>query len=316
MSTDLVVVETHPVPASNPVPSLIDAWLAGKKPTTVRGYSEDLSAFARWLGASSPGVAVDDLLALPAGEANGLVLRWSTWMLDHDLSSATINRRLAALRSVTKLARMLGRIAWAIEVEGPKHEPRRDVKGPGAAGMKRTAKTLKKLGSGRQARRDRAIVSLLFGLGLRRAEVIGLDLEDLDWDAKRVSVLRKGKREKTSMSLPAEVEKSLSDWVVTRGSHPGPLFFRVQGNRGHLRLHPYTVNRVVEAVGKAAELPRKLRPHGLRHEAATELARRGKTVLQIRDFTGHAKLETVMRYLDESGAHAGEMAAELSKTLG
>jgi integrase/recombinase XerC len=316
MSTDLVVVETHPVPAANPSPSLIDAWLAGKKPTTVRGYSEDLVAFARWLGDGSPAVAVEDLLSLPAGEANGLVLRWRNWMLGAGLASATINRRLAALRSVTKLARMLGRIVWVIEVEGPPNEPRRDVRGPGRDGMKGVAKALKKLGDGRQARRDRAVVALLFGLGLRRGEVVALDLADVDWTKNTLKVLGKGKREKSAVEMPEPVAKSLTEWVVVRGSHDGPLFFRTQGNRGLARLHPYTLNRLVSAVGKSAGIARGLRPHALRHEATTELFRRGKTVVQVKGFTRHAKVETVMRYHDEQNADAGEMAREVSKTLG
>jgi integrase/recombinase XerC len=319
MSTELVPATStsRPVPtfASGPGPSLVESWLAGKKPTTVRDYAGDLLQFSRWLGTASPAVALDDLLSLGSGDANGLVLRWRNAMIDGGLSSSTINRRLAAIRSVTKLGRTLGRITWVIEVEGVEHEARRDSRGPNPDEMKRVNRALKALGDGAKGRRNRAIVALLFGLGLRRAEAVGLDLADVDWPTNTVKVLGKGCREKIAREMPAPVAKAVSDWVVLRGSHPGPLFHRVD-RPGVDRLDLASVNRLVSAIGNAAEMPGKLRPHGFRHAAITELFRRKKTVAQVMGFSRHANPQTVMRYHDALGDDAAEMAREVAKGLG
>jgi integrase/recombinase XerC len=108
------------------------------------------------------------------------------------LAPATINRRLVALRSSVKLARTLGLIAWVLEVEGVRTEPYRDTRGPGHAGFRQLLAVLADR-SNPKAVRDRALLRLLYDLGLRRAEVVGLDTEDLDLAAGTVAVLGKGR---------------------------------------------------------------------------------------------------------------------------
>src|SRR5262245_50508843 len=87
---------------------LYAAFLAGRSPHTLRAYRQDLAAFASYLGEAQPGVALSRLVGLPAGEGNGLLLAYRAHMIDAGLTPATINRRLAAVRSALKLARTLG----------------------------------------------------------------------------------------------------------------------------------------------------------------------------------------------------------------
>jgi hypothetical protein len=77
------------------------------------------------------------LLSLPAGEANGVVLRYRSEMIAAGLSAATVNRRLAAVRSVVKLARTLGLVSWSIEISGESARAYRDTSGPGRSGVLR-----------------------------------------------------------------------------------------------------------------------------------------------------------------------------------
>src|SRR4051794_14430322 len=74
------------------------AFLSGRKPTTIRAYQWDVGDFARFLGAGRPDAAVELLLGLSHGEANGLALAYRNAMVEKGLAPATINRRLAALR--------------------------------------------------------------------------------------------------------------------------------------------------------------------------------------------------------------------------
>src|SRR5207253_11153764 len=105
------------------------------------------------------------LLARGAGEANHLALTYKAHLLERKLTAATINRRLAALRSMVKLARTLGMISWTLEVESMKAEAYRDTRGPGRGGIMALLDAL----AGRtdaKGIRDRAILRCLFDLGL------------------------------------------------------------------------------------------------------------------------------------------------------
>src|SRR3954470_5821582 len=87
---------------------LVGAFLAARKPTTVRAYAGDLRDFARFLEQPGPGEAVEVLLGLPHGQANAVALGYKADLMARGLAPATVGRRLAALRSLVKLARTLG----------------------------------------------------------------------------------------------------------------------------------------------------------------------------------------------------------------
>ena len=110
---------------------LLGAFLAGRRPTTLRAYRKDLADFADFLGLADAGAAVELLVAGGAGRANALALGYRAHLTDRGLAPATIARRLAALRSVVKLARTLGRVAWTIDIPSPRTQAYRDTRGPG-----------------------------------------------------------------------------------------------------------------------------------------------------------------------------------------
>ena len=98
------------------VPNLIRTFLDGRSPHTLTAYGRDLDDFARFLTGSRH-EALGRFFAQPAAAANGDVLRYRHELVARHLAPATINRRLAAIRSLTKLARLLGVVPWAIEVQ-------------------------------------------------------------------------------------------------------------------------------------------------------------------------------------------------------
>ena len=111
---------------------VIEAWLRGRNERTRRGYLSDLKQFAIWAGAPSPESAVDALMRHGPGKANQVMLAYRAAMKEpttenpKGLSSSAINRRLAAIRSMIKYGRLIGVIAWAIDVE---NEPTREAQG-------------------------------------------------------------------------------------------------------------------------------------------------------------------------------------------
>ena len=117
--------------------SIVDLFLASKGDRTRAAYRSDLRGFATW-GQTTPPRMVERLLLCESGPAHELVIAYRSAMLDQGLSSATIARRLATLRSLTRLAKQTGRISWGpLDVAGPKVEAYRDTKGPGIEGVQR-----------------------------------------------------------------------------------------------------------------------------------------------------------------------------------
>lgn len=320
MSNDLVVVESIPGLPAIPRPDVMAAFLAGRNAQTLKAYAADLEDFARFVGAVSSSAAVATLLELSHGDANAAALAYRAHLVGRGLKSATIGRRLTALRSVVKVARQLGRIVWSLDVESPRVVPYRDTKGPGDAGwhvMLARAKRGAEAG-GPKFVRDLALIRLLHDLALRRGEVVALDLADveLDADPPTIAVVGKGRTDRERLTVPALTRHALLDWIEIRGGEPGPLFCRLDraAITGGTRLTGTAVYQIVRALGARSGLARPQRPHGLRHQAITSaLDLLGGDIRSVQRFSRHADPKTVMRYDDQRRDVAGDVAKLVSE---
>jgi integrase/recombinase XerC len=292
---------------------VLDAFLAGRNPRTLRAYDRDLADFARFLGTPDSRTAVAGLLNLSHGNANAAALGYKAHLIGRGLKAATIARRLAALRSVVKMARTVGQVTWALDVESPKAEPYRDTAGPGDAGwraMLSRAKTDAEGGTPK-AVRDLAIVRLLHDLALRRGELVALDLADVDDGT--VAVVGKGRTEAIRLTLPDPTRYALADWTAVRGPDSGPLFVRLDRASaratGDGRLTDTAVFLIVRDLGRKVGLTRPTRPHGLRHEAITRaLDATNGDVRTVQRFSRHADTRTLLLYDDHRRDLAGDVA--------
>jgi integrase/recombinase XerC len=296
---------------------LLGAFLAGRKPTTLRAYRKDLTDFAAFLGVPGPGEAVGFLVGGDAGRANALTLGYKAHLTDRKLAPATVARRVAALRSVVKLARTLGRVTWAIDIPSPRAEAYRDTRGPGLAGWKAMLRAAQEKATSPKGQRDLALLRLMHDLGLRRGEVVALDRADLDLEAGTVAVVGKGKSEKVPLTLNPPTAAALADWVKARGDWPGPLFVRLDRAAGPGRpgrLDAGNVARVSHGVGRRAGVARGTNPHGLRHQGITRALDLAQgDVRKVRRFSRHAKLETLLKYDDNRNDEAGAIARMLGE---
>ena len=303
--------------------ALIDAWLDGRQASTVEGYRRDLNHFGRFLAAHITGSldplstheAFELFLSLAPGSANAAVLAYRADQLGAGLASATISRRIAAVKSIVKIARTLGRIDWSIEVEAPRHEDRRDMSGPNDSERKKLVKYLKARGTSAEAIRDRALYALLFTMALRRAELLGLDLADVDFAAGTLSIRRKGNRESTARPMPPNAARALGEWVVSRGRHEGPLFSRCD-RKSSTRLTGEALRLILGRVGKEAGLTKSIRPHGLRHAGITKLRSLGETDRNVMALSGHKDPKMLARYDDTKREGAVKMSRKLDSELG
>ena len=167
----------------------------------------------------------------------------------------------------------------------------------------------------RKSMRDRALLRCLFDLGLRRAEVLRLDLEDLDRGAGTVAVLGKGRMEKMKLTLPLETRNALEDWISVRGLAPGPLFWSMNRARpGKDRLTGIGLYGMVRELGRKIGL--KVWPHGLRHAAITEaLDPTGGNVRAVQRFSRHRDVRILERYDDNRRDLAGEVAKQVAASV-
>jgi integrase/recombinase XerC len=172
---------------------------------------------------------------------------------------------------------------------------------------------------------------MLFDLGLRRGELCGIDLADVEpgpAGPAAVWIRGKGRSEKERLTLPGPTAAALGAWLEARGDQAGPLVHRLdrpircalcpgastgESTEGDLaRMSGESVRRIVARLGRAAGLARPLRPHGLRHSAATSALDGGRDVREVRKFTRHRSLEMVLRYDDARRDVAGEIAKDLA----
>src|SRR5664280_2297940 len=257
--------------------SIVETFLSGRSPRTLEAYRQDLGDFARFLGAASAEEASRLFMAGGKGKANETAHAYRASLLDRGLAPATVNRRLAAVRSLVKVARLFGLVDFVVEVQSVKSQAYRDTKGPGRIGVRRLLDELETR-TGEKATRDRALVRLLYDLGLRRGEAVALDLEDVDLQAGAVSIIGKGRTERETLTLPEQTKAALGAWIAVRG-----------------------------ALGDSVGLV--VRPHGLRHAAVTEaLDATNGNVRAVQKFSRHRDLRVLTRYDDNRVDLGGEVA--------
>ena len=163
-------------PALSDYTRLLDTFLAGRNPRTLAAYQADLEDYRRSMetrSGSPPTVAkaVDWLLDGSAGLASVYASLYRSEMIKRGLSVTTINRRLATLRSLVKLANTHGLVTWTLSVENVPVQPYRVTGGPGRDGL-RTMLAAAGAQPGPKGLRDVALLRLLHDLGLRRSEAV------------------------------------------------------------------------------------------------------------------------------------------------
>jgi len=297
---------------------LLDAFLAGRNERTLRAYQSDLERFRLFIGTSTKEAAARQLLGKGLGEANRLVLAYRASLVGHGFSAASTNRALSSLRALVKLARMLGIVSWTLEIPNLTSEPYRDTRGPGVAGFKRLLATTETEALTPIAIRDRALLRLLYDLGLRRSEVAALDLADLDQNRGTIAILGKRRSEKSILSLAPATRGVLTAWLQVRGLEPGPLFTNFDHSKKgkEERLSHNSIYRIVRERGASVGI--KVAPHGLRHTAITEACKAaqaaGIPLEEVLDYSRHRDIRVLMIYRDRERNVQGQIAALVAAT--
>lgn len=153
-----------------------------------------------------------------------------------------------------------------------------------------------------QGMRDRAMLELLFSTGLRVSELVKLNRDQINFQSREVGIIGKGGRARVVFISEGAAEW-LKQYLSYRHDKYKPLFVRYSGKRARqsqgeegLRLSVRSVERAVEKYVKAARLPVKITPHGLRHSFATDLLTAGADLRAIQEMLGHKNISTTQIY--------------------
>src|SRR5436305_11388451 len=251
---------------------------------TVDAYRRDLTTCSEWLGGPVGRASVEEL------ETYLAELRAA------GLSPATISRRVAALRSFFRHQTLLGARADnpAAELDLPRRH-RRLPRTLSPAEAERLVDAA--AGTTPRALRDRALVELLYGAGLRVSEAVGLGRTDVDLDARVVRALGKGSKERVvPIGRPAveAIRRYMSRGRPFLDSRHRPeLFLNARG--GPLtRAGAFLILRRLAA--RAGLEPERVHPHLLRHSFATHLLEGGADLRSVQEMLGHADLGTTELY--------------------
>jgi integrase/recombinase XerD len=266
------------------VESFLALSTARLAPRTVDAYRRDLVDFCRWLD-GPPDAATPDQIA-----------EYVASMRAAGLASTTIARRVAALRSFYRHQVLLGTRSDnpAAELDLPRRKrtlPR--TLSPGEA------ERLIEAASGTTPRslRDRALVELLYGAGLRVSEAVGLERNGIDLEQRLVRCIGKGSKERV-VPVGREAVEALRRYL-SRGRpyldvrHRPELFLNARGG-GLTRAGAFLIlRRLAETAGLE---PGRVHPHLLRHSFATHLLEGGADLRSVQELLGHADLATTELY--------------------
>ena len=265
----------------------------GRSPATIAAYRRDLALVARVAGELAPGVVCR---AVTAG------------LLDQVFSAGAVTESERGPRSAASLHRMKAAVraffAWAAEAGVVDDNPARSIRMHRlprklpvfltTAEKKRLLKELK----GRtdfSALRDRAMIEVLLGTGIRLGELAALDMDDIDLDAKHLRVRAKGNVPQVKF-IKTDLRTLLRRYLAERRRHGRPemeaLFL---SNRDGRLCQRQIANRLAHWLRKAG-IEKELTPHGLRHTFATHLYGATNDLLVVQRALGHRDVSTTQIY--------------------
>jgi integrase/recombinase XerC len=326
-------------PVRLPAPAeLVDAYLRvlanerGASAHTLRAYRRELAGFAAWLGERSEsfpdrdheaehGISVDLIQHTD-------IRAYLATLYERGLSKASAARALAAIRSWFRWLARTGRIeqnaATLVSTPRlPKHLPRV----PSIEQMNRVVDSVRDDAASWPAR-DKAILEMLYGCGIRNAELTGLNLEDIHWANEAILVRGKGQKQRY-VPLGDAAAAALRCYLTDRsarlqaaagkkGLSSPALFINLRlrglakpGNEyrpgGDARLTTRSVGRIVKRIAVLRGLSADVHPHTLRHAFGTHLLEEGADLRAIQELLGHERLSTTQRYTQLTTAQLTEV---------
>jgi integrase/recombinase XerC len=254
-------------------------------PHTVLAYRRELAAFARWCARTG----VTDWTRIDGQQVRSFAARSHA----AGLKPRSVQRRLSALRTF---------FAFLLREGVLRHNPALDIRAPKAGRRLPHALDVDQMGrllampaTDALGQRDLALMELLYSSGLRLAELVGLNLADLDLVDRTVRVLGKGSKTRI-MPVGRQAVSALQGWLRQRAALAAvgetAVFITQRGRR----LGARAVQLVVARRARAQGLPMGVHPHLFRHSFATHLLESSRDLRAVQEMLGHASISTTQVY--------------------
>lgn len=239
----------------------------------------------------------------------GLIRSWIVSLVDKGLNNKSINRKLSSLKSFYKFL-----LKTAVIDENPmaKHKALKTEKNVHAVfSEKEINKAIETIDSSDfEGVRDRAIIELFYTTGIRRSELINVQLVDIDFYKETVKVTGKRNKERIIPLLPSTIDvlkiylKVRNKWVQRQ--EESTLFITKKG----VKINQTLVYRIINTYFSRVSTKNKKSPHILRHSFATHLLTNGADLNAIKELLGHSSLASTQVYTQNSIAHLKKVYAQ------
>ncbi len=328
------IPETQPSPEDSAPPglslsSLVAAYLAvlanerGSSPHTLRAYERELHSFVAYI------VKIHGPATQPAAIEHTHIRMWLGTLYDRGLSKASAARALAAVRSwfrwLARFNHVTQNVASLVATPRlPKHLPRvpsieqmnNVIDSIGRPSGPRSKTANDGVPSATWPTRDTVIFELLYGCGIRNAELTGLNLADIHWANEAILVRGKGQKQRyvpvgdaAAHALRAYLAERQARLTANKRSTDALLLNLHL--RGSARLSTRSVARIVKHIAVQRGLSSDVHPHTLRHAFGTHLLEEGADLRSIQELLGHERLSTTQRYTQLTAA---QLTAVYDKT--
>jgi len=255
----------------------------GRSIHTITNYEVDLRQFQEYMN----NLGIHEVDCITGSVIRGFLRE----AIGFGFAKSSAARKLSATRSFVKWLSRSGLLEYdpGEELKGPKLPALL----PRAISYADTEMLLSKgPKSGKYFLRDRLILELMYGSGLRISELIGLNLEDIEFADRIMRIRGKGGKERI-VPFGVPVQKLLEEWITVRSITDGPVF---ASDKGAERLTVRTAHRVVLRAARRVGLY-GISPHTLRHCFATHMLERGAPLRVVQEMLGHESIATTQRYL-------------------
>ena len=268
-------------------------------PNTMLAYGKDLAEFVKYIGP----------IEKPAELDHVRIRGFLSHLYERGLGKTSVARHLAAVRSLYKWLAREGKVkqnpaSLVSTPKLPKKLPRvptiEEVNNVLDGELPETAAFVE---------RDKTILELLYGCGLRNSELIGINLDDIHWSNETILVRGKGRKERM-VPLGDTAAEAIRDYLIKRKEllaakkrTTPALLVNLRGQR----LTTRSVGRIVKHIAVSKGLSPDVHPHTLRHAFGTHLLEEGADLRAIQEMLGHERLSTTQRYTQLSMKHVVEV---------
>ena len=278
-----VMDSTHPQGAD--LKFRIDSFLAAKRidglsPKTLVSYKDVLHIFKSQVNKPVEIITTDD------------IRRYISYLAD--------TRHLATTSTQTHISTLRSFFQWMTDEDIIDRNPMRKIKSLKIDRLSSrrplTSEQMEILRDGCETYKEKALVEFLVSTGCRLGEVVGLRVDEIDWQQRRVIVLGKGhKRREVYFSVRAKL--MLEKYIA--GRKGGDALFS-SDRFPYAPMGPRSIQKTLAKIGKRIHSSRKLHPHLLRHTFATTALNSGMDITTIQHLLGHSDLQTTLIYAEIS----------------